>query len=73
MAVANLFLGLVGQRPVQDLQQRVVLPQAEAERERDGDQRDDDAGAQLLKVIDVPPVTPPPATAQRAVPTWEPW
>ena len=52
VAGPDLFLGLVRQRPVDDVKQRVVLPHAEAERDRDRRQRDDQPRAQLLEVAD---------------------
>ena len=52
VACPHLFLGLVGERLVDDVKQRVVLPHAEAKRHGERRQRDDQPRAQLLKVID---------------------
>ena len=49
---ADLLLGLVRERRVDDVQQRVVLPHAEGERRRDHGQADDQPRAQLLEVVD---------------------
>ena len=43
---------IAGQRPGGDFKQQVVLPEAEGERYADDDQADDDAGAQLVEVLD---------------------
>src|SRR4029453_10133407 len=40
------------ERPVEDLEDRVVLPEADAEGHREADQADDDARPQLVEVLD---------------------
>ena len=52
VAFLDLFLGLLVQRAVDDFQQRVVLPQAHPERDRDRDRADDQARAQLFEMVD---------------------
>lgn len=48
----DLFLRLVGQGFVDDVQQSMVLPHAEAERDGKRRQGDDQASAQLMKMVD---------------------
>ena len=48
---ATCFSSLLAQRRVDQVQQRVVLPQAEAERDRERDRADDQAGAQLVEMV----------------------
>ena len=48
----DLLLRLLFERPVDDFQQRVVLPQAHPERDRERDGADDQARAQLIEMVD---------------------
>ncbi len=43
---------VAGQRPGGDFQQQMVLPEAEGQGDAEDDQADDDAGAQLVEVLD---------------------
>ena len=52
VAGAYLLLGLMGQRHVDQVQQLVVLPEADAERDRNRDQRNDQPRAELVEVAD---------------------
>jgi hypothetical protein len=52
LTVQGLLLCLFVQRPVDEAQQGMVLPQAHSEHDPEGDRTHDQAGAQLLKVID---------------------
>ena len=52
VAGPHLMLGLMGQGCVDQVQEPVVLPKAEAERDRHRDKADDDARAQLIEVPD---------------------
>ncbi len=52
MTVPDLRLGLVRQRVVDQRQKPMVLPEAEAEGDPEGEQRDDDPGPQLVEVAD---------------------
>ena len=45
-------LELCGKRPVEQREQRVVLPEAQAERDDQRDQAHDQARAQLIEVVD---------------------
>jgi hypothetical protein len=49
---AYLLLGLMGQRRVDQVQQLLVLPEADPERDRNRDQRNDQPGAELVEVSD---------------------
>ena len=52
VARPHLLLRLVRERRVDDAKQRVVLPHAEAERDGDRRERDDEPRAQLMQVLD---------------------
>src|ERR1019366_7480285 len=51
LALFDLFLGLGRERFVDDLQQRVVLPQADAERDGEHGAADHQARSQLVEVV----------------------
>jgi hypothetical protein len=52
VAGADLLLGLVRERPVDQVKQSVVLPEADAERDSDHRQRGDQPGPQLVQMTD---------------------
>ena len=46
------FLWPAGQRTAGDFEQQVVLPEAERQGDAEDDQADDDAGAELVEMLD---------------------
>ncbi|HEY8763338.1 MAG TPA: hypothetical protein VIM18_04045 [Solirubrobacteraceae bacterium] len=50
VAVTHLLLGLVSERTVDQVQQAMVLPEADAKRDHTGERRHDQACSQLVKV-----------------------